>query len=204
MKKLFAFAAAALLFSGMADAQTYFNAGYGKPTDVITYGDSEAETSSFNTAFAGISHNIMMGKALGLEAGVNFVYGFNNNRNEVAGIESNIKYTSYGLNAPILFNYGIPVGNILTLKVLAGPTLHYGISSQIASIVNGKEMYTVNYYDENSYERFFASAGAAVAAEIGDKIRVKAGYDFGLTDIDKAERISLRENLVSLTLSYIF
>ncbi|MCQ2137580.1 MAG: PorT family protein [Bacteroidales bacterium] len=204
MKKLFALATAALLFSGMAGAQTYFNAGYGKPTDVVTFGDTEAETTTFNTAFAGLSHNITMGKAFGIEAGVNFVYGFNNDINEIAGLETNLKYTSYGLNAPILLNYGIPVGNLLTLKVLAGPTLHYGISSQIASIVDGKEMYTVDYYDENNYERFFVSAGAAVAAEFSNKLRLKVGYDLGLTDIDKAEKISLRENLVSCTLSFIF
>ena len=204
MKKIIALATAALLFSGMAGAQTYFNIGYGLPEDVITFGDTDPSTSTFNTAFAGISHNIKMGKALGIEAGVNFVYGFNDDRSDVLGIDSDIRYRSYGFNAPILLNYGIPIGNLFTLKVFAGPTLHYGLSSVTSSIVGGKIMYSIDNYTESNYDKFFASAGAAVAAEFGDTFRIKAGYDLGLTDIQKAAKVTLKENLLSLTLSYMF
>lgn len=199
MKKIFTIAAAMLLFAGAASAQNYINFGYGMPTDVVTFGDMDPETDSFNTAFVGFSHNFLFGKALGLEAGANFVYGFSSD--DELGVT--LRYSSTGLNVPVLLNYGIPVGNLLTLKAFAGPTFHYGFSSKLDSILDGKKALTVDYY-EDTYNRFFLSAGVAVAAEFADTFRVKLGYDLGLTDFDKAEKVTTKENLFSITLSYIF
>lgn len=200
MKKIFTIAAAMLLFAGAASAQSYINVGYGKPTDVVKFGDMDPETDSFNTLFAGFSHNFLFGKALGVEAGANFAYGFK--KTEELGVDIRYKYT--GLNVPVLLNYGLPVGNFLTLKAFAGPTFHYGFSCKNETYADGKKALTLDYYEDGSYNRFFISAGVAVAAEFADTFRVKLGYDLGLTDINKAEKISTKENLFSVTFSYIF
>lgn len=197
-------AAAMLLVAGTVNAQNYINAGYGRAADRITFGNMEPENESFNTVFAGFSHNFVFGKTFGLEAGINFVHGFNNDRDELPGLKSNLHFSSYAFNAPILLNCGIPVSDFLNLKLLVGPTLHYGLSCKTDSIVNGEKAYTIDYYGENSYNRFYVSAGAALAAELSNKFRLKIGYDFGLTDIDHAEKVSLKENLLSFTVSYIF
>lgn len=205
MKKIFALAVSLLLVSVTLNAQTYFNLGYAQPTDVYTFGSMDPELVNSNAVFAGLSYNFGKESLIGLEPGIEVLYSFHNDKNEILTINSEAKSSFVGLRAPILLNVGLTLGNTLTLKAFVGPTLSYGLSCTTTSYVEGKEMYTVDFYDDNSYNRFNVAATAALAAEI-NHFRLKVAYDYGLTNISNtdSERSSLKENVLMLSLGFMF
>ena len=57
MKKIFTIVAAALLFACAANAQTYFNLGYGYGMNKVQFGELDPDTVGSNAITAGVSHN---------------------------------------------------------------------------------------------------------------------------------------------------
>lgn len=204
MKKILVIAASLLLFSGMAGAQNYFNIGYGFATTTMKFGDMEPDSEDSNALFAGVSHNFALGNKLGFEAGLNFLYDFEHDSEELLGVKGVIKNDYMGLQMPLLLNYKLVDSRDLALKLFVGPTLHYGLSNKTVTEADGKDLVTVDYYSDNSYSRFNACASVAFAGEWMNKFRVKVGYDLGLTDFNNADKISAKENMIVFSLGYMF
>ena len=204
MKKIFAIAAAALLFTCAVNAQTYFNVGYGYGMNKVQFGNLEPETVSSNAITAGISHNFAIDGNFGIEAGLNYMHDWN-----WEGLEANDKKTGAmsrfdGLNVPVLVNYAFPLASDFTVKALLGPKFFYGLSDKTTTYAGGEKGYVVNSYDDENCSRFNVSASAGIAGEWCNKFRFILGYDLGITDIDKSDSVLRKQSMLTFTLGYIF
>lgn len=189
-----------LLVAGTASAQTYFNFGYGLADNCIKFGSMDTDHPNSNVLFAGVSHNFGLSNEFGLETGLNFAYDFAKDGLDIAEVKS--KYL--GFQAPVLFNYAFRLADDFTVKIFLGPTLSLGLMNKDITFAGGEKMYEVDYYADNSLNRFNVSASAAVAAEWANTIRLKLGYDYGLTDYDPSDSIKRTENVLAFTIGYMF
>ena len=204
MKKIFTIIAAALLFACAANAQTYFNLGYGYGMNKIQFGELDPDTVGSNAITAGISHNFAIAGNFGIEAGLNYMHDWN-----WEGLENTDKKTGAmsrfdGLNIPVLFNYAFPLASDFSVKVLLGPKMFYGISDKVTTYANGEKGYTVNSYDDENIGRFNVSGSIGIAGEWCNKFRFMLGYDLGITDIDHSELSLRKQSMLTFTLGYIF
>ena len=205
MKKLFALAAALLLFVGVSSAQTYFNLGYGQGTTVTTFGDMDPDNANSNILYAGISHNFSFGNFVGFELGANFAYDFANTKFDADGAEAGVKTQYMGIVVPALFNYRIALSRDLCLKIFLGPTFNYGLKYTSTPYVGNENSYTINYYGEDGgYNHFGVSASAAFAMEVAEAFRIKVGYDYGLIDLNTSDQVKEKQNVVNFSVAYMF
>ena len=199
MKKLFTIAVAAILFAVSANAQTYFNLGYGLGSDRTTFGSMDPDVTNSNTLFAGVSHNFGIAGNFGIEPGVNYVFNFSK-----TGDDLGIKNRYHGVQVPVLFNYAVLSSSDLALKVFAGPAANLGLSDKSTTFVGSKKGLVIDNYSDGSYNRLGVSASFGLAAELSNTIRIKIGYDLGLNDLNKADKVSYKQNLLTFSLGYIF
>ena len=200
MKRLFVIAASLVVAAFSAGAQNYINFGYALPTMTYKYGDTKAESSDSNALFLGFSHNFGLSGNFGLEAGLNGLYDFK--KTDLIG-EVNAKSQYIGLQVPALFNYKIDLARDCAVKLFLGPTFAFGLSNKVKSGTD-KTNYTIDYYEDGSYNRFGASASAAAALEWANVIRLKIGYDLGLVDLNKSDNIVEKQNALVFSLGYMF
>lgn len=188
-----------IIFAVSANAQTYFNLGYGLGSDKTTFGSMETDATNSNTLFAGFSHNFGIAGNFGVEPGVNYVFNFSK-----TGDELSVKNRYHGIQVPVLFNYAIVSSSDMTLKVLAGASANFGLSDKSTTYVGDTKGLDIDNYSDGSYTRFGVSASFGFAAEWFNTIRLKIGYDLGLTDLNKADNVSYKQNLLTFSLAYIF
>lgn len=199
MKKFLTIVAATILFAVSANAQTFFNLGYGLGFDKITFGQLETDASNSNTIFAGASHNFGIAGNFGIEPGLNYVFNFSK-----TGDELSVKNQYHGLQLPVLFNYAVVPSDNFTFKLFVGPSVNFGISDKSTTYVGGIKGIVIDNYADDSYNRFGLSASFGLAAELFDTVRIKVGYDLGLTDLNKADNVTYKQNLLTFSLGYIF
>lgn len=200
MRKLLTIAAAMILFAVSANAQTYVNIGYGLSRDKTTFGSMDTDASNSNAIFAGVSHNFGIGGDFGVEPGLNYLHNFSN----ISDDGLTVKNRYHGIQVPVLFNYAIVPSSNFTFKFLAGPAVSLGLSDKSTTYAGGVKGYTINNYKDGSYRRLGLSASLGLAAELYDIIRLKIGYDFGLTDLQKSDDICYKQNMLTFSLGYIF
>lgn len=191
---------AALLVTAAAGAQNFMNVTYGVASLSYKYGDMPSDNIGASAVMAGYSHNWGLSSSLGLEPGLDFVYEFRRQDQMVGEIRCNY----LGLQAPVLLNYAIPVADQFTFKLFAGPVLHYGITDKISTYVNGDRQSTVDDLDSGDRTRLNVSAALAMAGEWRNTFRLRAGYSYGITDLDKSEGIENKEGMFTISLGYIF
>lgn len=196
MKKLF-FMAAALLTAGIASAQVTYSIGYLNKT-------SKSEISGGGITIKG--DNQMNGFSLGVDDNINLAGDLNV---AVGGAlefyfktDGDYKYKDFNLAVPIDFNYGFALGSNLKLSVFAGPTLNLGIISDEKGPNDSKW----NYYDpdEGDNGRFDVLVGGGVWMDIQEQFRVKVGYKAGLMDRCNKDGVKINDNVLSVSLGYIF
>lgn len=199
MRKILTIAAVTILFAVSANAQTYFNLGYGLGRDKTTFGSMEPDATQSSTLFAGVSHNFGIAGNFGVEPGVNYVFNFSN-----TGDELSVKNQYHGIQVPVLLNYAFVPSSNFAFKLFAGPAANLGLSDKSTTYVGDTKGITIDNYADDSYNRFGLSASFGIAAELHETFRLKLGYDLGLTDLNKEEKVSYRQNLLTLSLGYIF
>ena len=199
MKKILTIAAVTILFAVSANAQTYFNLGYGLGNDKTTFGSMAPDVSKSNTLFAGVSHNFGIAGNFGVEPGVNYVFNFSK-----TGDELSIKNQYHGIQVPVLLNYAFAPSTDFALKLFAGPSANLGLSDKSTTYVGDTKGLVIDNYADDSYSRFGVSASFGIAAELHDTIRLKIGYDLGLNDLNKSDNVKYKQNLLTFTLGYIF
>ena len=204
MKKLFAMAAALLLFVGAASAQTYFNIGYGQGTTTTKFGDLDPDPYNTNIGYAGISHNFRFGDFVGFELGANFVYDYDKTKDEYEGQKAGVKTEYMGVQVPALFNYKLALSRDLAFKFFLGPTFQYGLKYTSTPYVGKEESYSIDYYGDNGFSRLGISASAAFSVEVAEAFRIKIGYDYGLKDLSPSDDIKTTQNVVNFSLAYMF
>lgn len=199
MRKILTIATVTILFAVSANAQTYFNLGYGLGEDRTTFGSMETDASESNTLFAGVSHNLGIAGNFGVEPGLNYVFNFSK-----IGDDLCVKNNYHGIQVPVLLNYAFVPASDLAFKLFAGPAANLGLSDKSTTYVGDTEGLTIDNYEGGSYKRFGLSASFGLAAEFHDTFRLKIGYDFGLTDLNKSDKVSYKQNLITFSLGYIF
>lgn len=204
MKKIFTIVAAALLFAGAANAQTYFNLGYGYGMNKVQFGSLESDTVGSNAITAGVSHNFAIAGNFGIEAGLNYMHDWSWDGLEKADKKTGVMSRFDGINVPVLFNYAFPLANDFKVKVLLGPKMFCGISDKATTYANGEKGFTVNSYDDENIGRFNISGSVGLAGEWCNKFRFMLGYDLGITDIDHSDSILRKQSMLTFTLGYIF
>lgn len=208
MKKIFTIVAAALLFACAANAQTYFNLGYGYGMNKVQFGELDPDTVGSNAITAGVSHNFGIAGNFGIEAGLNYMHDWSWEGLE-AGESKGAKKTGVmsrydGLNVPVLLNYAFPLASDFKVKVLAGPKMFLGLSDKSTTYVNGEKGLVYNSYEDDDLSRFNVSASFGVAGEWMDKFRFMLGYDLGINDMDKSDLAKRKQSMLTFTLGYIF
>lgn len=199
MKKLFFIAAAAILFAVSANAQTYFNVGYGLGSDKTTFGSMEPDITNSNTLFAGVSHNFSIAGNFGIEPGVNYVFNFSKTGDDLC-----VKNRYNGIQVPVLFNYAIVPSSDFALKILAGPSANVGLSDKSTTYVGDEKGMIIDNYSDESYSRLGVSASFGLAAEWCNTFRIKVGYDLGLNDLNKSDKVCYKQNLLTFSIGYMF
>ena len=188
MKKLILLAMT-LFITTMASAQMSVQLGYLLNTDHTK--DLLGKYSySYSGIMAAVDYNVKLSGEFGVAPGLGLDFSFNN--------EEDAKYKELGINVPIDFNYRFALSDAVSLSVFAGPSLYFGLLSK--DTAEGKEY---NYYDNES-RRFNVYLGGGVWCDIKETIRVKAGYKFGLADVNKLDTETERNNILSVSVGYLF
>ena len=106
-------------------------------------------------------------------------------------------------SVPLHARYGFDLTEGLQLFAFGGPTA----SLNIAAESKGDKI-TVNYLAENGFlKRFDLKMGVGVGVEIGEKLSVRVGYDWGLLNQSKnksATDASIRLNLFHAGVAVMF
>ena len=178
----------------MANAQVSVQFGYLLNTLKTTLKDNNTDIGKFAGSYRGImatvDYNIHITDYLGVAPGLGIDYSFND--------MDGSKYRELGLIAPIDINYCIPISDALSVSFFAGPTFYYGLISKETGVNPHYD-----YYKEDN-KRFDVSLGGGAWLDILEHIRVKFGYKFGLTNTSRIEGITERNNLLSISVGYVF
>lgn len=201
MKKLL-FLAAVLLTAGAASAQITYSLGYINTSITSKYEAtvggitaSKTNTESMNGFTIGLDDNINLTGDLNVAPGVGMDFSMRK--------DGDIKYKKFGLYVPVDFNYGFALSSNLKLFVYAGPTFDLGIIKD-AKDDNGNK---VNYYDKDlvvNYSRFDLLLGGGAWLTFQDQLRFKVGYKVGMLNTCKADNYTVKNNVLSVSVGYIF
>lgn len=168
--------------------------GYNNPAQ---YG-SNFSTTYFNGAKIGLTTELPLQNNFSLLAGVlyNMVYA---DKLAKFPLSTYASYVTYGhfLNVPIHLIYNLPASKNLNFFGFAGPTLNYGLM-QVQSTVSTYNNPT--YGISSAYTDLYKSNLSQLDLQIGlgggvefKRYQLKAGYDWGLLNINKLSTGSLNQ-----------
>ena len=206
MKKIMSLAAALVLLTTAAMAQGSFSVGYMNPTHPNT-------NDVLNGVYAGIDFNIHLTGDLGVAPGVYYSYATKNSTNNVSafGITATGKtnYTEQYVSVPLNFNYGLDLAKDMTIRVYAGPTFSYGLSSTykadgsiagISASTGTQSLYT----DNGTYSNIDILVGGGVAFDYAQQFRISLGYNYGLKDRNTSDNVVYKRNYLHMGIAYLF
>lgn len=201
MKKIFAFAAAVVLFAGMASAQLGIHVGYAPQTYKTDYTVSSTtfhDTTSMTGFFVGIDYNVNLTGDLNLCVGLQGRYNTSSDESTLLGVTTKVANTQMLVDIPVLFNYGLSLSDALKLTVFAGPTVNFALSGKTTTTVSGSPAGIVdgtsesNWYDDNSdLKKLDIAATVGVALSFSD-IRLFGGYNMGLMNLSGADNTTMK------------
>lgn len=210
MKKVFAFAAAVVLFAGMASAQLGIHVGYAPQTYKITapnlLGNPTTTTTNMTGLFAGIDYNVNITGDLNVSVGLQGRYNTNTEEVSNSPLSGVTKTTSTQMliDVPVLFNYGLNLSDALKLSVFAGPTISYALSGTNkvegtpAGVLDGES----NWYDDNSTLKQLDVALTFGAAITFSDIKIFGGYNMGLLNLDGATDHTMKGSNLFIGVGY--
>lgn len=189
---MIALAAAATAFAQFPSGLSV-GAGY-VSSDWKTKAGSRTHTETLGGGYVNADYNIAIADfGLGVAPGIYF--------DLYSKKEDGVKFSEANIGIPVMFNYAIPVADILKITPFAGPTLQFGLSSKTK---HGDD--SINHYDED-YSRLQLFVGGGVAFDIADIVRVSIGYDLGLLNRntgDNKDDFKVKNNGLHLGVAYLF
>lgn len=200
MKKLLIMAVA-LLTAGVASAQITYSIGYVHPTSKVSY-----EEKLFGQTLSGSYDYKLNGFTISVDDNINLAGGFN----VAPGLGMYLAFGSYqktdltkfGLYVPVDFNYGFALGSDVKLFIYAGPTFDLGL------VYNGKpekgDKESMYKEDKGNLSRFDLLLGFGGWVTFKDQYRLKAGYNLGLLNTCKTDNITMKNNVFSVSVGYVF
>ena len=195
MKKLFVLAAA-ILTAGVASAQITYSIGYistSVKTEYKAFGGTFSNTESMNGFTIATDDNINLTGDLNVAPGLGMDLSF--------GKYGEVNVTKFGLYVPVDFNYGFELTPDFKVFVYAGPTFDLGL---IYSGKNGDNKFDYYKKDEGNMSRFDILLGGGAWVTFQDQYRLKIGYKAGLLNTCKTDDTTVKNNVFSVSLGYIF
>lgn len=206
MKKIMSLVAGLVLLTTTAMAQVSLGVGYMNPTHPNT-------SDALNGAYVGLDFNIPLTGNLGLAPGVYYSYSFKNTTNTVSafGLTATGK-TSFNeqyVSVPLNLNYGLDLASDMTIRIYAGPTFSYGLSSTYKAdgSVGGFSTSTGPqslYTDNGDYKKFDLLVGGGLAFDYAQTFRISLGYNYGLLDRNTCENTVYRRSYLHMGIAYLF
>ena len=179
--------AAALLVAVTSFAQVQIGAGYVNSTDRINLSnDAEVSTAAANGVYAGIGVTLPLAGDLAVTPGVYYTFLTSHNGRSVANgiLSASGDLQEHYVNVPVYFNYGSELAPNFRLFFFGGPTFSAGIISTTvlsASILGFSANTAIdNYRDVSGYGRFDVMLGGGMGVDLGKRLRLTVGYDFGM------------------------
>ena len=162
--------------------------------------DDDTHKEGFGGFYVGADYNIAIADfGLGVAPGI-YVDFLTNKDYPVDGA----KWKEVNLGIPVMFNYAIPVADILKITPFAGPTLQLGLSSKMKDDDNTHNVYSD---DDADYGRLQLFVGGGVAFDIADIVRFSIGYDLGLLNRntgDQKDDLKVKNNGLHFGIAYLF
>lgn len=202
MKKLFAIAAGLMLIGTTAFAQN-FGAGYVNSTQ--KYNNTSSVANGFYAGF-GYSAEILPG--LSLNPGLYYEFLSSTSSDSIWFVSGESTTVEHYVNVPLHLSYGIKFTPSFKFFIYGGPTANIGIASTTKSKISAGnasvKIDPTNNYEDKDYSRFDVLLGAGAGFEIANRIRLTAGYDWGMFDRHASADINLKRNRLTAGLAYIF
>ena len=186
MKKVFTFAAAILLFAGIANAQLSVSAGYTsknyKSTTTLGSKTTVKDYTLGGGFYLGGSYTMGMSDGLSFSPGLYFTY--NTTKDVTYGVTTTVN--TMDVNIPFLFSYSYSLGGDLSVFAFVGPNIQFGLSAQEkvegAGPLDGTyDMYAKDNNGESDYTRFDLGVMVGLGLQY-QNIRVQGGYHKGFLD----------------------
>ncbi|MBR6859410.1 MAG: outer membrane beta-barrel protein [Bacteroidales bacterium] len=205
MKKILTtlLAATLMLLGTQAFAQVSVNAGYLNST-LKTKNTSD----NANGAYAGVSFNVPLAGGLAIAPGV--YYSMITSK-ETASIGSIISgsgtFTEHAINVPVYLNYGIDLARDTKVFLFGGPTLQYGLASNVkydANVAGISGSNTVSNYDSENFNRMNVYLGGGLGFLVG-AFQITVGYDYGMMNQYKGDNaINCHRSNLKLGVGFAF
>ena len=210
MKKIMTLAAAMLLTATAAMAQ--FSAGIGYLTPNHPWTDD-----GLNGFYASVDYNIPIVGNLGVAPGI--AYSFSGKKTMPKYHQTYVFHKAslreQYVSVPVNVNYALNLSSDLTVRLYAGPTFSYGLTSIFKgdidikdwTIVTGKHIgHTINLYnDSGDYKKFDILVGGGVAFDYDSSIRLSLGYNYGLLNRYNTTLIpSFHRSYLHMGIAYLF
>ena len=205
MKKILTtlLAATLMLLGTQAFAQMSVNAGYLNST-LKTKNTSD----NANGAYAGVSFNVPLAGGLAIAPGV--YYSMITSK-ETASIGSIISgsgtFTEHAINVPVYLNYGIDLARDTKVFLFGGPTLQYGLASNVkydANVAGISGSNTVSNYDSENFNRMNVYLGGGLGFLVG-AFQITVGYDYGMMNQYKGDNaINCHRSNLKLGVGFAF
>lgn len=229
MKRFFttALAASIILSCTSAYAQISVGAGYLGTFQKLSASNIDISKSIYmNGLYAGLENTIQFDSNMGISVGAYYVYSAASASSMFESLElikgfAKGRLDEHFINIPVNIVFGTDVQEGLRAFIYAGPTVSCGISSKVkANILDVVKFDASDNYKRNYFERFDMLFGLGLGFDINGKIRVKAGYDYGLFNrigeglnikgkdgsisVATNEKASLNRSQITFGVSYLF
>ena len=120
-----------MLIGTAAIAQPSLGIGYLNSTDKVKSG-STTKTTNLSGFYVGGSYNINLAGSFGVAPGLYYVLATKSDANSFGGIlDTKADVTEHYLSIPVMFNAGLTITDGIVGRIYAGPTLAYGIASNL-------------------------------------------------------------------------
>jgi hypothetical protein len=157
-----------------------------------------------NTGFqAGVFVGLGLPMGLELETGIGISQkGFKIDES-IGGFDVKITFAPVYVDVPLILNYKIDAGPAAVFFG-AGPVISYGIAGKIKTEAGGEEdSADIEWGDEGDLKALDFGLGIQAGAQLS-KLRVTASYNLGLADISVDSDISEKNQVIGLTVAYLF
>ena len=207
MKKLLTsiLALSMALVGTTAFAQASIGLGYVNSTDIAK---DNIEDVNLNGFYVGLNYNFALGQSgWGLAPGFNYQLVTKSDASSFLGANSKNDRTQMFLTVPVMFNYGIQLGDGLVGRFFAGPTMSIGVydkSKLKVSYAGYSVDDKIDNYDDDDYKRFDIMLGGGFALDCYDIVRFKLGYDYGLINRYDADDVTLHRGQFYFGVAYLF
>ncbi len=197
MRKIF-FIIATIAISTSAFAQIGVGAGYVDQTTKTTIKDNSSTYHS-NGFRVGAEFTTNLGSGFSIAPSAYYMYLAS--RQEITG--GHVLIAQNLISLPFNVQYHFPLWGDVEMFAFAGTRLNYTISSE-TSTQQPKVRTTINNFDNENLKRWEMGLGLGVGFDIFDMIRLKMGYDFGYTDMNKDKDVKMTNGGFNISAAFLF